>query len=199
VLREWTCCTFCGLSRTDKTVCSLAVPPLRLSLRDQRETSTRSAWCSVQKTAEAHRGLSGTVETRVGVCGEGIRFANFMNEYAAELEKMGPLGQAEGIGEKELSLKLERCAGSSLRQARAHAEAACTGKNGSGVSRVLHSQEFDRLFEDAIAGKLATSEIMLRLRERPFPQRRFLRSRAQRVRSLGHMTRHPGRNWYGTT
>jgi len=39
--------------------------------------------------------------------GEGIRFANIMNEFGAEIEKMGPLGRAEGISEGELKSRLE--------------------------------------------------------------------------------------------
>jgi len=39
--------------------------------------------------------------------GEGIRFANIMNEFAAEIQKMGPLGKAEGISEIELKSRLE--------------------------------------------------------------------------------------------
>jgi len=42
--------------------------------------------------------------------GEGIRFANIMNEFGAEIEKMGPLGKAEGIGENELKSRLEKVA-----------------------------------------------------------------------------------------
>lgn len=39
--------------------------------------------------------------------GEGIRFANIMNEFGAEIEKMGPLGRAEGINDTELKSGLE--------------------------------------------------------------------------------------------
>lgn len=39
--------------------------------------------------------------------GEGIRFANIMNEFAAEIEALGPLGSSEGIGRAQLSARLE--------------------------------------------------------------------------------------------
>ncbi|OPX89198.1 MAG: NADP-reducing hydrogenase subunit HndC [Pelotomaculum sp. PtaB.Bin104] len=39
--------------------------------------------------------------------GEGIRFANIMNEFGAEIEKLGPLGKSEGISEIELTSRLE--------------------------------------------------------------------------------------------
>jgi len=40
--------------------------------------------------------------------GEGIRFANIMNEFAREIEKMGPLGKSEGIEENELKSRLDK-------------------------------------------------------------------------------------------
>jgi F420-non-reducing hydrogenase iron-sulfur subunit len=39
--------------------------------------------------------------------GEGIRFANIMNEFVPMLEKLGPLGRGEGLDEQELVFKLE--------------------------------------------------------------------------------------------
>lgn len=39
--------------------------------------------------------------------GEGIRFANIMNEFVPKMEKLGPLGKEEGIDEQELKFKLE--------------------------------------------------------------------------------------------
>ena len=40
--------------------------------------------------------------------GEGIRFANIMNEYSREVEAMGPLGKNEGIDETELKSRLSQ-------------------------------------------------------------------------------------------
>lgn len=40
--------------------------------------------------------------------GEGIRFAELMNEFSREIEHLGPLGQSEGIDEKELKSRLEK-------------------------------------------------------------------------------------------
>jgi coenzyme F420-reducing hydrogenase delta subunit/ferredoxin len=39
--------------------------------------------------------------------GEGIRFADIMNEFSREIEKLGPLGKSEGIDEAELKSRLE--------------------------------------------------------------------------------------------
>lgn len=40
--------------------------------------------------------------------GEGIRFANIMNEFAKEIEELGPLGRNEGIHTDELKSRLEK-------------------------------------------------------------------------------------------
>jgi F420-non-reducing hydrogenase iron-sulfur subunit len=42
--------------------------------------------------------------------GEGIRFSNIMNEFAKEIEDLGPLGKSEGIDETELKSRLEKMA-----------------------------------------------------------------------------------------
>lgn len=39
--------------------------------------------------------------------GEGIRFANIMNEFGREIEELGPLGKSEGIDPSELKSRLE--------------------------------------------------------------------------------------------
>ncbi len=39
--------------------------------------------------------------------GEGIRFANIMNEFAREIENMGPLGKKEGLTPDELKQRIE--------------------------------------------------------------------------------------------
>jgi len=40
--------------------------------------------------------------------GEGIRFANIMNEFSGEIEALGPFGKSEGIDEIELKSRLEK-------------------------------------------------------------------------------------------
>lgn len=40
--------------------------------------------------------------------GEGIRFANIMNEFAKELAELGPLGKSEGIDPDELNSRLKK-------------------------------------------------------------------------------------------
>jgi len=39
--------------------------------------------------------------------GEGTRFANFMNEYSAQITELGPLGKGEGLTKEQLELKIK--------------------------------------------------------------------------------------------
>ena len=104
--------------------------------------------------------------------GEGIRFANFMNEYSAQLEQLGPLGEAEGIAPNDLALKLE-----AIKRIIPYVKLVLTQKlhvlerTEAAYHSFFTGEEFDRLFEDAIAGKLAMSQILLALRERPLSTR----------------------------
>ncbi len=100
--------------------------------------------------------------------GEGIRFANFMNEYSAELTKMGPIGKAEGISEKELTLKFE-----AIKRVLPFIKLALTQRlnveprTEEAYYHFFSGEEFDRLFDELIAGKLNTSLILTLLKEKP--------------------------------
>jgi coenzyme F420-reducing hydrogenase delta subunit len=87
--------------------------------------------------------------------GEGIRFAGIMNEFVPSIEKLGPLGKSEGLGEKELKSKLEAVTGlipyiklvlsERLRVPKRTEEA---------YTQFFTSQEFRRLFDELIVDKL---------------------------------------------
>jgi hypothetical protein len=100
--------------------------------------------------------------------GEGIRFANFMNEYSEELTNLGPLGKAEGMDEKILKFRLQ-----SVKKIIPYIRLVLTErihvpeKTEEACYRFFSSAEFDRLFKELIADKLALSQIMSLLRERP--------------------------------
>ncbi len=104
--------------------------------------------------------------------GEGIRFANFMNEFAAEIEKMGPLGKAEGCGDETLARNL-----AAVESVVPYVKLVLTQKlhvpvkTEEAYHEFFTSKQFDRLFDEAIAGKLATSQIMRLLREKPLSTR----------------------------
>lgn len=100
--------------------------------------------------------------------GEGIRFANIMNEYGAQMQKLGPLGKDEGMDRKELAFQLEAAARlipyikvvqMQRMQVPARTEAAYLA--------YFSSKEFERLFDELILEKLALSRIMLLMGEKP--------------------------------
>lgn len=99
--------------------------------------------------------------------GEGIRFANFMNEYSAELTKLGPLGKAEGIDDKALALKLE-----AVKKLIPYIKLVLTRKlylpvkDEEAYHKFFNGDEFKRLFEELIADKLAISLITSLLRKK---------------------------------
>lgn len=99
--------------------------------------------------------------------GEGIRFANFMNEYSDELAKLGPIGKSEGMDEKTLKLKLE-----AVNKIIPYVKLALTQRLSVPVrtEEAYHgffsSDEFNRLFEELIVDKLAISLITGLLKEK---------------------------------
>jgi len=100
--------------------------------------------------------------------GEGIRFANIMNEYSAEIEKMGPLGKAEGIDENALKLNLEAVTNlipyiRLVERERMRVPV----RSEEEYHKFFTSDEFNRLFDETILEKLAISQIISLLREGP--------------------------------
>jgi len=100
--------------------------------------------------------------------GEGIRFAEFMNDFSRKIREVGPLGKGEGIDTDGLKFKLE--AARKLvpyirlverERLRAHCGSA------EEYAEFFNSDEVNRLFQELIADKLAISQIMLLLREKP--------------------------------
>ncbi len=81
-----------------------------------------------------------------------------MNEYSAELTKLGPIGKAEGIDEKELASKLE-----AVRRIIPYIKLVLTQRLNVPVRteeayhNFFNSAEFERLFDELIAEKLAIS------------------------------------------
>jgi len=99
--------------------------------------------------------------------GEGIRFANFMNEIGAELEKLGPLGKREGLSESDLRLRLEAAIRIVPFVKLALTQRLNVAERTEGAYyEFFASEEFDRLFEELIADKLAISQIALLLKDR---------------------------------
>lgn len=99
--------------------------------------------------------------------GEGIRFANFMNDYSEELTKLGPLGKAEGIDAKALAFKLE-----AVKKLIPYIKLVITQRlhvserTEEAYHEFFNSSEFERLFEELFVSKLAISMITSLLKEK---------------------------------
>lgn len=106
--------------------------------------------------------------------GEGVRFANIMNEFSKEMEELGPIGKSEGIEESELKFKLE-----SVRKLIPHiklVQAAklkvprslmASGEEEEYYHNFFNSDEVNHIFKKSIFDKLAISQIMSLLQESP--------------------------------
>ncbi|MBI4946109.1 MAG: hydrogenase iron-sulfur subunit [Bacteroidetes bacterium] len=99
--------------------------------------------------------------------GEGIRFANFMNEYSEQLTKLGPLGKAEGMDEKTLAFKFE-----AVKKIIPYIKLVLTQRlhvpvrTEEAYHEFFKSDEFNRLFKELILDKLAISLITTLLRKK---------------------------------
>ncbi len=96
-------------------------------------------------------------------------FVEGVNGFVKKVKELGPLGRGEGLDEKGLKFKLEavtrlipyiRLVERERMRLPVRSEEA--------YQEFLASEELNRLFNETIADKLAISQIMLLLRERPF-------------------------------
>jgi len=100
--------------------------------------------------------------------GEGIIFAEVMNDFGKKIEELGPLGPGEGIDEEGLKFKLDAISKlipyiKLVERERLRVPV----KSESEYNKFFTSDEVNRLFDELIGDKLAISQIMLLLRERP--------------------------------
>ncbi len=99
---------------------------------------------------------------------EGSRFAEVMNDFGTKLKEIGPLGKGEGIDEKELQLKFEAVNKlipyiKLVERERLRIPA----KSEEAYIAFYTSDEADRLFNELIGDKLAISQIVSLLGEKP--------------------------------
>ena len=100
--------------------------------------------------------------------GEGILFAEVMNDFGKEVKELGPLGQGEGMDENVLKAKLEAVTKLVPYIRLVERERLRVPfKSEEEFSEFFNSDEANRLFKELIGDKLAISQIMLLLRERP--------------------------------
>ena len=100
--------------------------------------------------------------------GEGLRFAEVINDFSRKLKDLGPLGKAEGLDEDRLKSKLAaaRKLVPYIRLVeRERLRARCD--SAEKYDEFFNSDEVNRLFQELIADKLALSEILSLLREKP--------------------------------
>jgi F420-non-reducing hydrogenase iron-sulfur subunit len=100
--------------------------------------------------------------------GEGNLFAEVVDDFVGEIKELGPLGKGEGIDEKRLMINLEAITRLipyfrlvEIERLRGHFDTLEEYK------QFYASEEFAKLFDELIADKLAVSQIMLVLREKP--------------------------------
>jgi coenzyme F420-reducing hydrogenase delta subunit len=100
--------------------------------------------------------------------GDGILLADVINDFCRKVEEIGPLGKSEGIDEKGLKFKLEAVTKLIPYVKLVERERLRVPiKSEEGYKKFFTSDEVNRLFNELIGDKLAISQIMLLLREKP--------------------------------
>ena len=99
---------------------------------------------------------------------DGIRFAALANDFTRKVKELGPLGTSEGIDENGLKFKLEAVNKlvpyiKLVERERLRVPV----KSEEAYNKFFTSDELNRLFNELIVDKLAISQIMLLLREKP--------------------------------
>jgi len=100
--------------------------------------------------------------------GDGILFTEIMNDFGKKVKELGPLGKGEGIEENGLKFKLEAVKKLIPYVRLVERERLRVPvKSEEAYSKFFASDELNRLFNELIVDKLAISQIMLLLREKP--------------------------------
>jgi DNA-binding transcriptional ArsR family regulator len=106
--------------------------------------------------------------------GEGIRFANIMNEFGRQVEELGPLGTSEGIDRDSLKFRLEALAKIvpyiklvQTERLRVPLKLRVSGESEENYKRFFSSDEVNRIVRETVLDKLAMSQILLLLRDKP--------------------------------
>ena len=103
---------------------------------------------------------------------EGNRYAEVMNDFGKQLKGFGPLGKGEGLDERIMKLKLEAVTklipyAKLVERERLRVRF----KTEQEYLDYFASDDFNRLFKELLADKLAISQIMLLLGEKAFSAR----------------------------
>lgn len=100
--------------------------------------------------------------------GEGIRFAEIMNDFCAKVKSLGPLGKSEGIDIADLRSRLDVATElvpyiKLVERERLRVPV----RTEEGYRTFFGSDEFDALFNELVLDKLVMSRIMAFLRQKP--------------------------------
>ena len=103
---------------------------------------------------------------------EGSRFAEVMSEFADRLRELGPLGREEGIEKAAVELRL-RAANRLVPYLKLveREKLRVPTRSEDAYNAFFASDEVNRLFSDLIAEKLAVSQILLTLEQKPLSTR----------------------------
>ena len=117
--------------------------------------------------------------------GEGIRFANIMNEFGRQVEELGPLGRSEGIDKRTLQTRLEAVKKLvpyiklvQTERLKPPRSLRVSGEQEERYDKFFNSDEVNKIFKEMIFDKLAISQIVSLLEEKPL-------STAEIAESLG--------------
>jgi coenzyme F420-reducing hydrogenase delta subunit len=100
--------------------------------------------------------------------GDGILLAEVINDFCKKVEEIGPLGKSEGIDEKGLKFKLEAVTKLIPYLKLVERERLRVPiKSEEAYNKFFTSDEVNRLFNELIIDKLAISQILLLLGEKP--------------------------------
>ena len=100
--------------------------------------------------------------------GEGIRFAEVMNDFSAKVKSLGPLGSSEGIAVAELASRMQTAEDLVPYIKLVERERLrVPERTEDGYRKFFGSAEFDELFNELILDKLVMSRIMGFLRKKP--------------------------------
>ncbi len=100
--------------------------------------------------------------------GEGIRFAEIMNEFSATVRRLGPVGRGEGLDPATLGFRLRAAARivpyiKLLERERFRVQFASREE----FDRYFAGEEFNRLFDETVGTRLAMSQIVSLLERGP--------------------------------
>ncbi len=123
----------------------------------------------LSKKILAHLGLNPErIKLEHVSAGEGLRFAEAMNEFSQTMRKLGLLGQSEGIGQDALKLKLQTVIDlipyiRVVQNERLNVRFDTVEE----YEEFYASKEFEKIFNELIADKLTIGQIISLMREKP--------------------------------